>query len=1586
MKIRKTTFKLLTIFLFFVVVASSINLQLFVNTSATIDKKMTINDYTTEKQTKPSFQIGDSPAFSILQNEEISPSTNLEDGIWSWSEILGEAKSSLNDNRKEELVRVKNNQIEIIVRLQDDIESTKSVDEKFSFILQEYGMKNRLNELNSFVVDVPLAKLKDFSLDVQQVETIRYIEPNYLLSVQGTPTDPDYPLQWGPARIAIPNAWDLETGDFSSVLVAIIDTGIDYNHPDLSNQYVSLGYDWVNDDLDPMDDHGHGTHCAGVIAATSNNSIGIAGIANVKIMAEKFLAADGYGDLSDAASSIIHAVDAGADILSNSWGGGGPSALLQEAFAYAEVHDVVIVAAAGNSASNYMHYPSAYPEVISVSAIDDDDTLAYFSNYGHTIELAAPGVNIYSTILTTNGNYGNMSGTSMACPHVAGVAALMKSKFPTWNANQIRERLRDSSEDIGEVGWDEYFGYGLVNAYGAVLDPEPHDLKVEITSHKITGVNKTCHIQTNIKNIGLNDEVDVELQIWVNNSKVTFTTFSSLLVDESKTFDYYLTSSSIGNYNVTAYAVPLASEIKINNNKQTKWVNAVDPNKSVGAIYTHNENHFYSLKDYYQNLGYNFYEIYESFDEALISAFSYLVVSSSGYDWDATERTLIKDFISDGGKIVADGRDLNEDGILALAEDKGKIQDYKTNDAIISSVTNPYHPVMQGVPNVSIPQRKHELSVSGSAIPILFDPIYLSVIGASVSIGLGHLCVLSAGIDYLVDSEEGNALVFENILKWTIPEHNLHVTAAVPNVVQKDISTEINVTIINTGIADESNVHYELLINGVVVMSNDYSTILSGEEITTSYSWTPTTFTNYEINATIIPVTGETLTLDNICSITCHVPDPVITIGFLYPHEEAELNLESFYKNRGYNTFDIYQTITDDLLGAFSYLFVYEGLNSWLQSEIEAIEDFITAGGTFIGLGDGNPSDVSEKLGLKFGIEYLGINCPGSTTTIFDPNHPLIANISSMYLPGPCSELQLSKMATPFLWDSSNTYVIGASADVGAGHFCIIADDLGYYLYNNDNEVFFENILTWQQAEHELILHMNEVHPEFGVPSSLNITVYNSGLNIETNIEIQLWINGTLEAEYGFASIANKELVYFTYEWNPLDYGTYNLTAILSPVSSEQSVLNNVEERITTILSNYYMNTNYTFEWIDPSLGTLLPLGYNSAESVTLPFTFQFYDKNFSTIYVSSNGWMSFDNTYPWQGSNVAYPTTEQDYQYSIGLFWHQLVATGDVYVISLTNPNRIVIAYSNMEYATSVTAGSFEVIFYESGEIVFQYNDLVDIRSPTIGLNYGLGANFYNSFEFGESSIDNFAILFSRDKQLHDLSVDLEVPYSSLTNNLSEISASVTNIGINDETNVQLELWVNDKLVRNSYYSSLGPNQQHISTYDWIPTESGVYNITAYVVINNDESSIINNKLTLLVQVSDPPFVTLTNPNNGGVLSGVIQIQWTATGWETDDLLYSLFLVDGEVLTIIATDLSSTSFYWNTTVVPNGSDYILKITATDGVSEYSDESDVPFEINNIIPIPTTTKQSTISQIIILALPLVITIFQFRKRRKRDSK
>jgi len=232
-----------------------------------------------------------------------------------------------------------------------------------------------------------------------------------------------------------------------------------------------LGYDWAYNDTDPMDDWNHGTFVAGIIAAVTNNEIGIAGLAQVKIMAEKVFNKEGEGYESWIASAILHATDQGAKIINLSFSTEYNGSLLYEAVKYAYQNNVLLVAAAGNEANDTKVYPAAYEEVIAVTATDSNDKPALFTNFGQWVELAAPGVNIYSTLRWDRYDY--WSGTSFACPHVSGLAALIWSKFPNATRDWVRNRLRETADDLGDPGFDIYYGYGRINAKKAIYGIEP---------------------------------------------------------------------------------------------------------------------------------------------------------------------------------------------------------------------------------------------------------------------------------------------------------------------------------------------------------------------------------------------------------------------------------------------------------------------------------------------------------------------------------------------------------------------------------------------------------------------------------------------------------------------------------------------------------------------------------------------------------------------------------------------------------------------------------------------------------------------------------------------------------------------------------------------------------------------------------------------------------------------------------------------------------------------------------------------------------------------------------------------------------
>ncbi|MCB0379243.1 MAG: S8 family serine peptidase [Bdellovibrionales bacterium] len=398
---------------------------------------------------------------------------------------------------------------EYVVKLKADISKvsmtmvTKSFQADFSRPISQVSNTVLIKRSMLDRTEAVVAQLKRHPL-------VEIIEPNYIYHASVLPNDARLSDLWGLRNqqksgidIGAEAAWDITTGS-RDIVVAVIDSGVDYTIADLqNNMWVNeaekngtagvdddgngfvddiYGYDFANSDGDPMDDNNHGSHCAGTIGAEGNNGEGVVGVNwQVKIMALKFLTGSGSGTLEAALQAIDYAVANGAKILSNSWGGGGFSQNLYDAIERAKDAGVLFVAAAGNSGANNDStdaYPANYEldNVISVAAIDSNGNLASFSSYGKKkVHIAAPGVDILST---TPQGLKYFDGTSMATPHVSGVAALLLSSEPLLDYAQIKDRLMATSHRLSNLKSKTISG-GIVNAYNALTNtvppPDPND-------------------------------------------------------------------------------------------------------------------------------------------------------------------------------------------------------------------------------------------------------------------------------------------------------------------------------------------------------------------------------------------------------------------------------------------------------------------------------------------------------------------------------------------------------------------------------------------------------------------------------------------------------------------------------------------------------------------------------------------------------------------------------------------------------------------------------------------------------------------------------------------------------------------------------------------------------------------------------------------------------------------------------------------------------------------------------------------------------------------------------------------------------
>jgi thermitase len=327
-----------------------------------------------------------------------------------------------------------------------------------------------LEKLNSTIVfqsnELTTSELINF---FNRQATVEFAEPNYLyLQNQiGLPNDFLYreQYQWNFPVIQTEGGWNITKGD-EHIVIAVVDTGVDLDHPDVRRRLTN-GYNVIENNNFPDDDNGHGTHVAGIIASETNNREGVAGITWYnKIMPIKSIGIEGYGTSFDIAKGIIWAVDHGADVINLSLGNYQHSSLLEVAVDYAYDHNVVLIAAAGNENTSQPSFPAAYPQVLGVAAIDYTGRRAPFSNYGDYIDVTAPGVQIASTFF--NQQYAALSGTSMASPHVAGLAGLLLSVNPNLTNREIMDIIKNTAYDLGIPGTDNDFGSGLIDVENAL--------------------------------------------------------------------------------------------------------------------------------------------------------------------------------------------------------------------------------------------------------------------------------------------------------------------------------------------------------------------------------------------------------------------------------------------------------------------------------------------------------------------------------------------------------------------------------------------------------------------------------------------------------------------------------------------------------------------------------------------------------------------------------------------------------------------------------------------------------------------------------------------------------------------------------------------------------------------------------------------------------------------------------------------------------------------------------------------------------------------------------------------------------------
>jgi thermitase len=1051
-------------------------------------------------------------------------------------------------------------------------------------IVDEILMRGKVRAL---VFELLLVSVAGFSQEVHASELATYIEPNMKVQVQYVPDDPYWSIQWGPQKIEADWAWNTTIGD-PSVLVAVVDTGIYYPHPDLNANYVALGRDWANNDTDPIDDYGHGTHCAGIIAAVLNNSVGIAGLAQVRVMAEKVLDYSGWGYVDWVANGIIHATDCGAKIISMSIGGWGDSELVHEAVKYAYDAGVLLVAAAGNSATNVKLYPAGYDEVVSVAATDQYDNPAYFSNWGDWIELAAPGVNIYSTV---PGGYMSASGTSMACPHAAGVAALVWSQYPNRTRDWVRMWLRYSADDLGAEGFDVNYGYGRVNARKAVeLSPPTHELiAYSWATPPYVKPGTSAFVNATLLNFG-NDETNVDVQLLANDTVVDSMMIDFLPGQNSVEATLTWFPAVEGSYNVTFYVVPVLGEANLENNMLSKIIFVGSP---VTAVVLHSAGNVISeIITNWQTLSSEWYLFgdtmvyidYTSLNKARITyediaatQADVLIISCasdpySGWQFDYSEIAAITRYVHEGHGLIGTSGTFyygvpNNNKLAPLFGLDDTIE-WGATYTDLMHLQNTTHPVLAGVPDPFVfPSVGTSLPSDGQwSSNELKGGKYLALghYKESAIVTFRGLIFISPILEIVPPYYHHHLQLFYNAIRWSRyekPQHGLEVSLQCRLHIDPGQSLTVNATVTNVGLNDETDVQLLLFSNDSPLTNLTVPALPSGESATLSYLWTPPMGT-YNVTAYAPPLPGEDDTFDNVKSTLLRVSYAAV-IGFVETHGESLHNndLKTLYENMGQIVSTIYSPLTPGLLADYDIIIVGEDWYDvpWGSSEIEATKDFIRSGKGFVGVGDELAPSAMQILG-EYGIQYTGMFGDYGSSSNFDHSHPIMNGVNYIYASGPINSLRAT---SPGYWianDRSNTHMLIAGAETDGTVLCM-SDDFAADLNYEDNRIMFTNLIDWMSPKYDHDLLVTLGAPGFLEPGSLsllNATVRNRGLSNETDVELQLLINGSIVDETTIPELTTGQAFTLSFSWTPMLTAVYNVTAYAQPVPGEGYTANNV--------------------------------------------------------------------------------------------------------------------------------------------------------------------------------------------------------------------------------------------------------------------------------------------------------------------------------------------------------------------------------------------------------------------------------------------
>ena len=1099
-----------------------------------------------------------------------------------------------------------------------------------------------------------------------------------------------------------------------------------------------------------------------------------------------------------------------------------------------------------------------------------------------------------------------------------------------------------------------YYHHHLQLLYNAIrwsqYEKPEHELTVSLEAPTHLNPGESALLNATVSNIGLSNETDVSIYLLVNDTVVDTTTISLLVNDTSQTIEYMWSPSIEGRYNITAYAPPVPNESILADNVVAEMVRV----RLGGGLVVFEEAHlppytigsnpaaevvggYSEFANYIIANGYTVSTINPgtTITPDVLAPVDVLVIVAPSNSYYDSELNAIEDWVRNGGNLLL----ISDNGYYGY-QARTIATRFGINmqgDMICDSDENvgyPYWPFYDGsniIPHMATDGVSRVEMYAGDGIiwaPTGEMPLIRtdsdgtaywynsgrSAPGISVAsafeggtTGSGRLVVVTdtnvwdsaydadgdGTRDFYDSYNEIFALDCIDWLSIRYP-HDLSVGLDAPNVAKLGDLTKLNATVVNRGLNNETDVELRLLINGSTVDSVVLPELSSLQHYTLGYAWTPEIEGAYNITAYVLPVSGEDYVADNVAAKDVSVRQ-LKNVLFDQTHQTDYIGNYYLWTTsllqRGYLVDALtVSPVTSDLLDACDVFVIPQAMVSYTLDELLAIQNFVMNGGGLLVIGDDYPYIYTDLTGFA-GITWAYGGTSGITTDITP--HPVTAGVFSIYLDYPMTVLYVNGTAEALVRDPASNIMLSVSEQL-PGKVLAFADEGSLWDYGIGREynlLLADNMIDWLSVpipcEHDLAVSLEVPSVLQGGESALlNATVRNRGLNNETGVELQLLVNGTTVDSIILPELPTNASYTLRYLLGSAIGGRrYNVTAYSLPVLGENNTLNNLVTRIITV--PFYARTYLSPQWT----GGGTPVNWHADDGswqYTLPFDFPFYGVYYRTIYISSNGLVTFNGPDTSWGNSILWLASKR----AITPAWDDWV-TYDPYDIYIwQNVTHVGIRWS-VRALGSEFVSDFEAILRMDGLIQFNYGYNNGYISATIGISDGNGEviaedatnlNYMNT------------ITFTPPIPGHELVVSLEGPKHLRPGESTQLNATVTNFGSNNESNVELQLLVNDSQTASVMIPTLLVWQTYTLGYNWTPTNEGTYNITANAPPILSEESTENNAATKLVKVMETRGSVLFDQTHGTdnlIYYGLWIENLTERGYVVDSITFGPIVPD---------------------------------------------------------------------------------------------